>query len=170
MIASNKLHYFDVLRSDRSISSAGLEARTPFLDRNFVQTYLSISPYIRCHRTNMQNEKYLLRSAFANMEILPNEVLFRKKEAFSDGVSTSKRAWYETIQNDLEQSEEKKALIEAPFMFLTTHNEPKTAEQIYYRKIFQQYYGAHDNVIPYYWMPKFIDAADCSARTLSVYK
>jgi len=164
------IHYFDVLRSDRSISSAGLEARTPFLDRNFVQTYLSIPPHIRCHKTNMQNEKYLLRSAFADMKILPNEVLFRKKEAFSDGVSTSKRPWYETIQNDLKSSEEKKALIEAPFMFLTTHNEPKTGEQIYYRKLFQQYYGEHDNVIPYFWMPKFINATDCSARTLSVYK
>jgi asparagine synthase (glutamine-hydrolysing) len=46
------IHYFDVLRSDRSISSHGLEARTPFLDRGFVQSYLSIPDVLRDHRYN----------------------------------------------------------------------------------------------------------------------
>ena len=57
----NDIHYFDVLRSDRSISSHGLEARTPFLDRSFVQTYLSIPPELRYHPKNAKCEKYLLR-------------------------------------------------------------------------------------------------------------
>ena len=48
------IHYFDVLRSDRSISSHGLEARTPFLDRNFVQSYLSIPIDLRNHKKNNQ--------------------------------------------------------------------------------------------------------------------
>ena len=50
------IHYFDVLRSDRSISSHGLEARTPFLDRNFIQSYLSIPLKYRCHNLNNQCE------------------------------------------------------------------------------------------------------------------
>ena len=81
------IHYFDVLRSDRSISSHGLEARTPFLDRSFVQNYLSIPAKFRYHKGNKQCEKYLLRKAFENDNILPKEVLWRTKEAFSDGVS-----------------------------------------------------------------------------------
>ena len=85
------IHLFDVLRSDRSISSVGLEARTPFLDRNFVRTYLSIPSHIRCHKTNNYPEKYLLRMAFADSNILPREILYRTKEAFSDGVSTNKK-------------------------------------------------------------------------------
>ena len=54
----NTIHYFDVLRSDRSISSNGLEARTPFLDRSFVQTYLSIPPDLRFHAKKNKCEKY----------------------------------------------------------------------------------------------------------------
>ena len=53
----SNIHYFDVLRSDRSISSHGLEARTPFLDRKFIQYYLSIDPSIRFHTQNKKCEK-----------------------------------------------------------------------------------------------------------------
>ena len=91
------IHYFDVLRSDRSISSNGLEARTPFLDRNFVQTYLSIPYHFRCHSSNKLCEKYLLRKTFDDGITLPDEILWRTKEAFSDGVSNDKEAWFETI-------------------------------------------------------------------------
>ena len=91
------IHYFDVLRSDRSISSNGLEARTPFLDRNFVQTYLSLPYEFRFHPKKEHCEKFLLRSAFMNEQnkectkpLLPKEVLWRTKEAFSDGVSSQK--------------------------------------------------------------------------------
>ena len=93
----NDIHFFDVLRSDRSISSHGLEARTPFLDRSFVQTYLSIPHEIRYHPKNNQCEKYLLREAFRSMGILPNKILFRTKEAFSDGVSKQARSWFQII-------------------------------------------------------------------------
>ena len=55
----NNIHYFDVLRSDRSISSHGLEARTPFLDKSFVETYLSINPNMRNHVFMGKCEKYV---------------------------------------------------------------------------------------------------------------
>ena len=93
-----EIHYFDVLRSDRSISSHGLEARTPFLDANFVSTYLSIPANIRNHSANEKCEKYLLRRSFDN-GLLPKEVLWRTKEAFSDGVSSQKKSWYKIIED-----------------------------------------------------------------------
>jgi len=73
--------YFDVLRSDRCISAHGLEPRTPYLDKQFVATWLAISTKLR--KTAM--EKEVLRNAF--YDYLPTEILFRKKEAFSDGMS-----------------------------------------------------------------------------------
>ena len=81
------IHTFDVLRSDKSISSNGLEPRTPFLDKEFVDMYMSIPIDVRYHPRKKQCEKYLLRKAFEHENLLPNEVLWRTKEAFSDGVS-----------------------------------------------------------------------------------
>lgn len=152
----SQIHFFDVLRSDRSISSHGLEARTPFLDRNFVATYLSIPPKLRYHPNNGKVEKYLLRKAFDSTELLPKEVLWRTKEAFSDGVSKMTRSWFEIIQEE--------ALAKG------FGSDLKTAEKKWYYKIFSDYYGTkNDNVIPYFWMPKYVDADDASARTLKIY-
>ena len=151
--------YFDVLRSDRSISSHGLEARTPFLDKNFVQMYLSIpaeTRFLEMKRTKI--EKYLLREAFDKTNLLPDNVLWRTKEAFSDGVSTQKESWFETIQN-FAKEKYKDMNIDGP-----------TAEKYWYRELFNQYYPNCKNVIPYMWMPKFVDATDASARTLDIYK
>ena len=176
------IHYFDVLRSDRSISSNGLEARTPFLDKHFVLNYLSIPVHFRFHATDNKCEKYLLRKSFESLHLLPDEILWRKKEAFSDGVSSQTKSWFEIIQEHIQNKEiqefikqpnqiarEKVSMIDNKGIVLM-HNTPKTDEQKYYRKIFQQYYKYHSNVIPYFWMPKFINATDSSARTLDIYK
>ena len=164
----NNIHQFDVLRSDRCISSHGLEPRTPFLDRGFVQDYFSISLTLRYHPGRNQCEKYLLRKAFDhNQEYLPNEVLWRQKEAFSDGVSSKTRSWYTIIDE---------------FIMLTygkqydtiprySHNPPSTREQFFYRTIFDQHYQKQEHVIPYFWMPQFVKGVtDSSARTLDIYK
>ena len=151
---------FDVLRSDRTISCHGLEARTPFLDRGFVQSYLSIPSEIRNHNYGEKKcEKYLLRSSFADMNLLPHEVLWRTKEAFSDGISKSTKSWFEMIQDFASNK----------FNIL----DKKKAEQYYYDKIFNVYYGdskENKHTMPYKWMPKFINAEDASARTLGIYK
>jgi len=151
----NDIHFFDVLRSDRSISSHGLEARTPFLDRFFVQSYLSLPCKLRCHNNANKCEKYLLREAFAPMKLIPDDVLWRTKEAFSDGVSKQTRLWFEVIQD-----------------FASTLYIDKTgleAEKAYYHSIYEKYYG-NTECSPYKWMPKFVDATDASARTLNIYK
>jgi len=151
--------YFDVLRSDRSISSNGLEARTPFLDKNFVQTYLSIPAEVRfIEMKGTKIEKYLLRDAFDKTNLLPHNVLWRTKEAFSDGVSTQQESWFETIQNFAKEK------------YKDMNMDGPTAEKYWYRELFNQYYPNCKEVIPYMWMPKFVEATDASARTLDIYK
>ncbi len=173
------IHYFDVLRSDRTISSCGLEARTPFLDRYFVQYYLSINMLLRCHSIQKLPEKYLIRKSFKNFNIeiidetnervkkvcLPNEILWRTKEAFSDGVSKQTRSWYFIIQEYLD-----KINFNSTIPINTLINTPLTKEQLYYRSIFEKYYNNCDHVIPYFWMPKYVKTNDSSARTLNIYK
>jgi len=161
------IHYFDVLRSDRSISSHGLEARTPFLDKNFVQSYLSIPAKYRFQMMKETKiEKYLLRKAFddenvlrsSSLPLLPKDVLWRRKEAFSDGVSTQKESWFKVIQNYAKEK------------YKDMNLDGPCCEKYLYREIFNKYYPNCKKVIPYMWMPKFVDAFDASARTLDVYK
>jgi asparagine synthase (glutamine-hydrolysing) len=166
------IHYFDVLRSDRSISSHGLEPRTPFLDRSWVQYYLSIPHATRFHPVTGKQEKWLLRSAFSgkifqdslNRDLLPHDILWRRKEAFSDGVSKGTRSLYQILQEHASN---------IPLNVITSedmdHNPCKTAEQRWYRSIFDSLYPGLANVIPYFWMPKYVEATDASARTLVIY-
>lgn len=173
------LHLYDVLRSDKSIASNGLEPRTPFLDRSFVQTYLSIPTKFRYHPGNKQCEKYLIRKAFdrnfenTHKKVLPREVLWRTKEAFSDGVSGKARSWYEIIQEMIPQQ----AQVDFSANFeklgeIYPNNTPTTVEQYYYRTLFESFYGKNaSSIIPYFWMPKFVaEAKDASARTLKIYQ
>uniref|UniRef100_A0A6C0JKT3 asparagine synthase (glutamine-hydrolyzing) n=1 Tax=viral metagenome TaxID=1070528 RepID=A0A6C0JKT3_9ZZZZ len=189
------IYAFDVLRSDKSISSHGLEPRTPFLDRAWVQYYMSIPSFLRFHKISGTMEKSLIRSAFAEDEyknsmgkaILPKEILLRRKEAFSDGVSKTSRSLYQIIQdytytkfmeehyvhyNYLANTPEMYEQILAYDKYITENEDhllPKTAEQFYYRKIFETHYNGMGQILPYFWMPKYIDAKDASARTLDIY-
>jgi asparagine synthase (glutamine-hydrolysing) len=174
----SNIHLFDVLRSDRSIASHGLEARTPFLDRNFVQSYLSIDPRTRCHTSKNLCEKFLLRSAFDDGELLPKEVLWRTKEAFSDGVSTQENSWHNIIKTYVKNKifvgdnfpDNDKDIIDSLVKkHNLEHNKPTTLEQLFYRLIFEKYFPNKSNTIPYFWMPKYVSASDASARSLQIY-
>lgn len=167
-----EIHAFDVLRSDKSISSHGLEPRTPFLDREFVQMYLSIPPNIRYDPSSM--EKNLFRYAFScayfpcGKPFLPKEILWRQKEAFSDGVSKHTRSLYEIIQ-EYTNTKGVGNPMNQTHIWQHTQNPPKTSEQVYYRRIFESHYH-NANILPHFWMPRFVDATDASARTLSIYR
>lgn len=153
------LNYFDVLRSDKSISSNGLEARTPFLDLDFTQYYLSIHPTARFHPGNNQPEKYLLRKAF-DIGILPKEILWRTKEAFSDGVTPG------SISNIINTYVSNKTFKE-PSDCLPL---PITREEKYYRSVYEEHYP-NTNTIPFFWKPKYIVASgyiDPSAKTMNL--
>ena len=168
----SNIHIFDVLRSDRCISSNGLEPRTPFLDKSFVDYYMSLpiemrNPTSKCENGMCENgvcEKYLLRQAVSENApgLLPEHVLWRTKEAFSDGVSGASDIWYEVIQKRVQHMP-----LDVPSSW--THNTPQTMEQTYYRTIYESIYPGTSRTIPYFWMPAFVEANDCSARTLKIY-
>ena len=145
----NNIHYFDSLRSDRTICAHGLEARAPYADKEFLEFYMRIHPVMKSPKGEM--EKFMLRKAFSGYGFLPDEILWRSKEAFSDGVSTKERSWHTIVSDHVRTLGYRD-------------------EEEYYKSIFDSCYGAkHRNVIPYKWMPRFCDATDPSARTLEVY-
>ena len=155
------IYLFDVLRSDKCISSHGLEPRTPFLDKSFVNFYLSIPPLVRFNNP----EKFLLRSSFSiekfhnskGLQILPDVILWRKKEAFSDGVSNKGRSLFQILQDFISKE-------------LDIYPPSIEMEKKYYKDHFLNCYPNSDNLLPYYWMPKYIkNITDPSARTLSIY-
>lgn len=157
------IHLFDVLRSDKSISSHGLEPRTPFLDKSFVNAYLSIPPHARNYNNFSQCEKFLIRESFSlrifettlGDKILPDEILWRTKEAFSDGVTGHGRSLFQILQEFISVELNLPANIET--------------EKLYYKTIFEKYYPNMSYIVPYFWMPKYTTATDPSARTLDVY-
>lgn len=189
------IHFFDVLRSDRSISTNGLEPRTPFLDHAVVSYYMNLPAELRNHKSsfNLENrrwdvlahelsdegeieisktirsrpEKLLLRYAFYTCmpRLLPNEILWRSKEAFSDGVSGDSGSWFKIISDKLKDTYNP----ELDHDHIYEHNPPITTEQRYYRSIFNTLYPQGDTTIPYFWMPKYIHVSDPSARTLPEY-
>ena len=161
-----EIHHFDVLRSDRSISSHGLEPRTPFLDKAFVQTVLSIPLEFR-RPSKALPEKWLLRRAFDDGVTLPRDVLWRRKEAFSDGVSGKEKAWYEIARESAEITigKEWDTAFETPLSLI-----PTTSEMYLYRKLFEKdYAGLSGTNVPHFWMPRWSAATDPSARTLGIY-
>jgi len=158
----NNIHYFDCLRSDRSISNNGLEARVPFADKEFVNYYLSISPELR--KSNNKIEKYMLRKAFEKDNLLPYSILWRQKEAFSDGVTSETRSWHTIIQEFVDTQISDEYFEENKNKY--TYNTPVLKESFYYREIFKKYYDNFDTIIPYFWMPKWCENTnDPSARS-----
>ena len=162
-----QIHLFDGLRVDRNISYHGLEARVPFLDKEFVNLFYQI-PTELLVPTNTRMEKHLIRTAFDKIipNILPKEVLMRKKEAFSDGISSKEKSWYIILKehfNKLITDEE----------FETRHNLegiiPVCKESFYYRKRFNELFGKNNQIIPRYWMANWTTSIDPSARTLNIY-
>lgn len=176
------VHRFDGLRTDRTMAFHGLEVRTPFADPDIVDYVLSLPPSFVVpqitkfaleadEKNPVKMEKALLRDAFKDSSFLPNEVLYRRKEAFSDAVSEKKRSWYEVIQEKIDKLITDKEFEEEKGKFEWCP--PFTKESYYYRKIFTKLFGSSNEkakTIPYYWMPKWTsETKDPSARTLSIY-
>jgi asparagine synthase (glutamine-hydrolysing) len=163
------VHRFDALRTDRTAASEGLEIRVPFADVELVDYVFSLNSEFTSPKDKM--EKYLLRNAFAWNDIIPKNILFRRKEAFSDAVSSKENSWYSILQKHIENivspSEFEKGKIEYSY-----HNAPRTKEEYYYRKIFHRFFPSRElsKTIPYFWMPKWTEETmDPSARTLKIY-
>lgn len=164
------IYMFDVQRSDRSISSHGLEARTPFLDKQFVAVARSLPTVWRRPIKGKQVEKWILRRAFDDGKTLPHQVLWRRKEAFSDGVSSQEKSWYQEIQERVLSLMPDNWYEKAQRHY--QHLPPQTPEQYYYRYLFEAEFSKtpSQTCIPYFWMPKWTPGAtDPSARTLALY-
>ena len=165
-----EIHMYDGRRADRCVARWGMEARIPLLDPEFINSYWDIDPEMRLPTYNM--EKYILRKAFDRDNLLPKEVLWRKKEAFSDGVSSKEKSWFQVIQEYTQKEVDKMDIpIKAEPGF------PHTSEATYFRYLFRKYFGLNkDDIIPHFWQPKWdkngnevTSYVDPSARTLQVY-
>ena len=163
------IYLFDVLRADRSTASWGLELRVPFLDLEFFDLMHKIPAEFHCSAPiTLDNpeseiiEKRHLRYVFR--EYLPEEVLWRKKDAFSDSVGESWRKSLINYANSLYTDNVFKILSEQ-----IKHLPPKTKEALWYRTIFDEFYlKSAFNLTPYYWMPKWTETEvnDPSAKIL----
>ena len=128
----DKLHMFDCLRANKSMSAWGIEARVPFLDKNFMDVAMRINPEDKmCGNGKM--EKAILRSSFEGY--LPKEILWRQKEQFSDGVGYS---WIDSLKAHIDGQVTDQQLTSAEFKFPL--NTPDTKEAYFYRSIFEEHF------------------------------
>jgi len=130
----SRLNMFDCARANKATSAWGVEARVPFLDKDFIDVAMRLNPQDKmCIDGKM--EKWILRKAFDNGEYLPEEVLWRQKEQFGDGVGYS---WIDSIKDHVEQEVSTQQFNTGEFRFPI--NTPDTKEGYYYRSIFEGYF------------------------------
>lgn len=167
------IHMYDGLRAGMCATACGLEIRFAFLHRDLIEAVLSIDPILRMPKNRI--EKYILRQAFANTSYLPTEVLWRSKEALSDGVSEISKSWFEIIRDYVDNVITCDQLEDSLLKY--EHMPVFTKESLFIREQFIKSFGSATNtqkVIPYYWLPKWSTQKegtilDPSARVLSVY-
>ena len=127
-----KLHLYDCLRANKSLSAWGVEGRVPFLDKEFLDVAMRTNPEAKmCPGTTI--EKKIVREAFA--DLLPEEVAWRQKEQFSDGVGYS---WIDTLKDITSKAVTDEQMAHAAERFPI--NPPKNKEEYYYRSIFAEHF------------------------------
>ena len=128
----SKLHQYDCLRANKSLSAWGVEGRVPFLDKEFLDIAMRTNPAAKmCQGKTV--EKRIVREAFADM--LPQEVAWRQKEQFSDGVGYS---WIETLKAVTSAAVSDEQMAHAAERFPV--NPPRNKEEYYYRSIFAEHF------------------------------
>tara|TARA_B100001057_G_scaffold444619_1_gene481682 strand:+ start:4262 stop:5926 length:1665 start_codon:yes stop_codon:yes gene_type:complete len=128
----NKLHQYDCLRANKSLAAWGIEGRVPFLDKEFIDVAMRLNPKDKMI-TSDRMEKWVLRKAFESY--LPETVVWRQKEQFSDGVGYS---WIDTLKKTVEKNISDSAIKNAHFRF--PQQTPQNKEEFYYREIFNEYF------------------------------
>ena len=128
----SKLHYYDCLRANKSLAAWGVEGRVPFLDKEFLDVAMRTKPEAKmCPGPTI--EKRILREAFADM--LPEEIVWRQKEQFSDGVGYS---WIDTLKRITSEAVSDEQMAHAAERFPV--NPPLNKEEYYYRCIFAEHF------------------------------
>ena len=128
----SKLHLYDCLRANKSLSAWGVEGRVPFLDKEFLDVAMRLNPEAKMCPGNTI-EKKIVREAFADM--LPESVAWRQKEQFSDGVGYS---WIDTLKAITAEAVSDEQMAHAAERFPI--NPPMNKEEYYYRTIFEEYF------------------------------
>jgi asparagine synthase (glutamine-hydrolysing) len=165
-----RVHMYDGRRCDRCISGVSCEARIPLAYPEFIETYWRIPAAWR-HPNYKNCEKWWLRKAFDGLDVVQEDVLWRKKEAFSDGISGTTKSWFQILQEHIE------TLVSNEEFGQDKWNS-NTKEEYYYKKLFVKHFGEKRlDIIPGNWQPKWNSLGqvitgyvDPSARTLGVYK
>ena len=128
----SKLHFYDCLRANKSLSAWGVEGRVPFLDKEFLDVAMRTNPEAKmCPGSTI--EKRIVREAFADM--LPAEIAWRQKEQFSDGVGYS---WIDTLKKITSEAVSDEQMAHAAERFPI--NPPLNKEEYYYRSIFAEHF------------------------------
>lgn len=153
----------DCLRADKATMAFGLEARVPFLDRKFLDVAMTIRPEDRMpKRSEGRMEKYIVRKAFddKNDPYLPESILWRQKEQFSDGVGYN---WIDQIIQYCNKQVSDAEFATAAERF--PHNTPATKEAFYFRSIFEEHYPQQTSAKTVLkWIPKWQKNEDPSGR------
>ena len=134
----SKLHQYDCLRANKSLSAWGVEGRVPFLDKEFLDVAMRTNPKAKMCSLNGSDpkasmEKRIVREAFEDM--LPEEVAWRQKEQFSDGVGYS---WIDTLKKITSEAVTDEQMAHAAERFPI--NTPLCKEEYYYRSIFEEHF------------------------------
>lgn len=162
-----ELPWYDVLRTDRTMAAFGLEVRVPFLDPKLVNYIISLSPETKMKGGNNTIEKQILRQAFTG--VLPESILMRPKDAFSDSVGHS---WVSAIKEYCEtvyDDKQFKEILESKYNQCSIDSKPYDKESLWYREIFHTYFPATTTLIPHYWKPNWSPGIqDPSARFLKL--
>ena len=130
----DKLHQYDCLRANKSLAAWGIEGRVPFLDKQFIDVAMEINPEDKMIK-NGRIEKWVLREAFK--DYLPESVLWRQKEQFSDGVGYS---WIDSLKELVENEVSDSDFKNSPNIFPI--NPPQNKEEFYYRTIFHDHFSS----------------------------
>lgn len=170
----SNVHYFDCLRANKTCMANSLEVRVPFTDLNYIKYILSLHPkYKRFGPINGYIEKKILRDSFVGY--IPEHILQRKKEQFSDGVSDFDednnwidrlKKYSESIYSDNDFNTLKK---------IYKHNTPTTKEHLLYRTIFCKLFkssplgSSNSELTVKSWLPKWCDNKDPSGRVQTFY-
>ena len=128
----SKLHLYDCLRANKSLSAWGVEGRVPFLDKEFLDVAMRLNPAVKMC-PGKEIEKKVVRDAFSSL--LPQEVAWRQKEQFSDGVGYS---WIDTLKAITAAAVSDEQMAHAAERFPI--NPPQNKEEYYYRSIFEEHF------------------------------
>ncbi len=173
----SKLYQYDCLRANKSLAAWGIEGRVPFLDKEFMDVAMSLNPADKMVTKEHPIEKYVLRKAFEGL--IPDEILWRQKEQFSDGVGYS---WIDALKELVAREVSDEAMAMAKFRFPI--HPPMTKEEYYYRTIFEEHFPSESaartvpsvpsvacsSPVALEWDESFKKANDPSGRAVNVHQ